>query len=209
MAFALAGCASLPPPTAVLNIGGVANLTTISGEGEVAACDTGPGNGLIDLWAERHGRGRFDADGALARAGRVDERRLAAMMRHPYFAQPAFAEQPPDGEEIPIPAPIVEDAQHAALLARQNDERRAVVEIGDERLVDHDMLARRQCRARKRGVRLVGRGDDDQVDRRVGDQRLGVPIYSRFGKAGAHRLALRTGDCGERQARLRRDQRYH
>jgi anhydro-N-acetylmuramic acid kinase len=84
---ARAAASGLPPPTAVLNIGGVANLTTISRSGEIAALDTGPGNGLIDLWAERHGRGRFDADGALARAGRVDAGRLAALMAHPYFDQ--------------------------------------------------------------------------------------------------------------------------
>ena len=86
---ALAEKSGLPPPTAVLNIGGVGNLTTIGRDGVVGASDTGPGNGLIDLWAERHGHGRFDADGALARAGRVDAARLAVMMRHPYFAQPA------------------------------------------------------------------------------------------------------------------------
>ena len=86
---ALAEKSGLPPPTAVLNIGGVANLTSISRSGEVTACDTGPGNGLIDFWAERHGLGRFDKDGALARAGHVDAVRLAAMMAHPYFALPA------------------------------------------------------------------------------------------------------------------------
>lgn len=86
---ALAAKSGLPPPTAVLNIGGVANLTAIGRDGEVAACDTGPGNGLIDLWVEQHDRGRFDADGALARAGRVNEARLRRMMAHPYFAQPA------------------------------------------------------------------------------------------------------------------------
>ena len=86
---ALAAKSGLPPPTAVLNIGGVANLTAISRDGVVTALDTGPGNGLIDLWAEQHGHGRFDADGALARSGKVDGARLAALMAHPYFQQPA------------------------------------------------------------------------------------------------------------------------
>ncbi len=85
---ALAAKAGLPPPTAILNLGGVANLTMIARDGAIAALDTGPGNGLLDLWAERHGRGRYDAGGALAAAGRVDEARLAAMMAHPYFAKP-------------------------------------------------------------------------------------------------------------------------
>ncbi len=86
---ALAAKSGLPPPTAVLNIGGVANLTTLARDGTVASLDTGPGNGLLDLWAERHGRGRFDAGGALARAGQIDDAILSRMMAHPYFAQPA------------------------------------------------------------------------------------------------------------------------
>ncbi len=75
----------LKPPIAVLNIGGVANLTLIAGDGGLTAFDTGPGNGLIDSWAEAHGRGRFDAGGALALAGRVHEDVVAAMLGHAHF----------------------------------------------------------------------------------------------------------------------------
>ncbi len=86
---ALLGRAGLPPPSAVLNLGGVANLTLTNAAGAITALDTGPGNGLLDLWAERHGRGRYDAGGALARAGRIDTAVLARLMAHPYFHQPA------------------------------------------------------------------------------------------------------------------------
>ncbi|WP_169055167.1 anhydro-N-acetylmuramic acid kinase [Azospirillum sp. TSH100] len=84
----------LPRPLAVLNIGGVANVSWIGpeaakGEAEVVACDTGPGNALIDDWVLRHGLGRFDAGGALAAAGRVDAAALATLMAHPYFGRPA------------------------------------------------------------------------------------------------------------------------
>ncbi|WP_451971312.1 anhydro-N-acetylmuramic acid kinase [Azospirillum endophyticum] len=86
----------LPRPLAVLNIGGVANVSWIGsdladgdGEADVVACDTGPGNALIDDWVMRHGLGRFDAGGALAAAGRVDGAALAALMAHPYFDRPA------------------------------------------------------------------------------------------------------------------------
>ncbi|MBY6260519.1 anhydro-N-acetylmuramic acid kinase [Azospirillum sp. 412522] len=84
----------LPRPLAVLNIGGVANVSWIGpespeGEAEVVACDTGPGNALIDDWVLRHGLGRFDAGGALAAKGRVDDAALAALMAHPYFGRPA------------------------------------------------------------------------------------------------------------------------
>ena len=78
----------LEKPVAVLNIGGVANVTWI-GEGRVVAFDTGPGNGPLDDWVERHTGRRFDLNGWLARDGVVDEAVLGRLMGHPYFARPA------------------------------------------------------------------------------------------------------------------------
>ena len=61
---------ALPRPLAVLNIGGVANVTWIGAEGAVLACDTGPGNGPLDDWVARHTGAAFDRDGrAGARRG--------------------------------------------------------------------------------------------------------------------------------------------
>jgi anhydro-N-acetylmuramic acid kinase len=76
-------------PLAVLNVGGVANVTWI-GEGADAlmAFDTGPGNAPVDDWALRHTGRPQDTDGALALAGRVDELALAELLAHPYFAAP-------------------------------------------------------------------------------------------------------------------------
>ncbi len=85
---ARAEASGLTPPLAVLNIGGVANITVIDAAGQVSAFDTGPGNGLIDQWVERHDLGRFDAEGRLASTGRIDPTALAELMRHPYFAAP-------------------------------------------------------------------------------------------------------------------------
>lgn len=73
---------------AVLNIGGIANITWIGRRGEVAAFDTGPGNCLLDA-AARSLLGRaFDPGGRTARRGRPDLAWLTARLRHPYFAQP-------------------------------------------------------------------------------------------------------------------------
>ncbi len=89
---------TLPPevkrPLAVLNIGGVANVTWIgpndsTGHGSLLAFDTGPGNALIDDWAQRHGGEPVDLGGALARAGRIDEDVLAELLSHPFFDLPA------------------------------------------------------------------------------------------------------------------------
>lgn len=82
-AFARAGC-----HRAVLNIGGIANLTLLPTEGPVRAFDTGPGNTLLDAWANRHLGQPFDRDGAWAAANRVDEELLAALLADPYFAAP-------------------------------------------------------------------------------------------------------------------------
>lgn len=79
----------LPRPLAVLNVGGVANVTWIGRDGSVIACDTGPGNALVDDWVLRRNGARYDADGALAARGRVDARALAALLDHPYFERPA------------------------------------------------------------------------------------------------------------------------
>lgn len=79
----------LPKPVAVLNIGGVANVTWIGLEGQLVAFDTGPGNGPLDDWTERHTGQRFDRDGALGRSGRVNEAVLRRLLDDPYFGLPA------------------------------------------------------------------------------------------------------------------------
>ena len=76
-------------PVAVLNIGGVANVTWIGGAGELIAFDTGPGNGPLDDWIARRAGAAFDRDGAIARAGRVAQSVLDRLLAHPYFARPA------------------------------------------------------------------------------------------------------------------------
>ena len=82
-------CAALPKPVGVLNLGGVANITFVGENGELVAFDTGPANGLVDSWIEAHTGARFDAGGALAASGRVDETVVTAMLDHPYFDLPA------------------------------------------------------------------------------------------------------------------------
>ena len=81
--------ADLPKPLAVLNIGGVANVTFIGDDGVLLACDTGPGNGPLDDWIGRHTGRRFDQDGALASSGTPDNHVLARLLSHAYFARPA------------------------------------------------------------------------------------------------------------------------
>jgi anhydro-N-acetylmuramic acid kinase len=73
---------------AILNIGGVANVTFVGTDGALLAFDTGPGNALIDDWARQHTGKGVDLDGKLAAAGRVDETRLSAALAKDWFAKP-------------------------------------------------------------------------------------------------------------------------
>ena len=85
--FHAALAAALPKPVAVLNVGGVANVTWIGEAGSVLAFDTGPGNALIDDWVRRHTGASADFDGALARVGRASEPHVGRFLDHPYFAR--------------------------------------------------------------------------------------------------------------------------
>jgi anhydro-N-acetylmuramic acid kinase len=81
---ALALSAGLEEPVAIVNIGGVANVTYINGE-EILAFDTGPGNAPLDDWAMAHIGEPVDRDGAMAAKGHVDEAILDAMLHHEFF----------------------------------------------------------------------------------------------------------------------------
>ncbi|WP_025885067.1 anhydro-N-acetylmuramic acid kinase [Asaia prunellae] len=72
-------------PVAILNIGGVANVTFIGRDGVILACDTGPGNALLDDWALQHTGIACDRNGSLARAGQVDRARLSTLLAAPFF----------------------------------------------------------------------------------------------------------------------------
>jgi anhydro-N-acetylmuramic acid kinase len=79
---------ALPKPVAVLNLGGVGNVTWI-GEGELSllAFDTGPGNAMLDDWVRRHTGQAADLDGALARSGQVSAPHVERFLASPYFAR--------------------------------------------------------------------------------------------------------------------------
>ena len=80
--------ADLEKPVAVLNLGGVGNLTYV-GEGDtLIAFDTGPANALVDDWMLAETGRRYDENGALAATGRVEETVLGAMLDNDWFDQP-------------------------------------------------------------------------------------------------------------------------
>ncbi len=96
---------ALPKPIAVLNLGGVGNLTWIGAEDDLVAFDSGPANGLVNQWVEQHTGAPFDRDGALAAAGEVHRDVLDTMLDTSWFDQPPpksldrhdFTDQPARG----------------------------------------------------------------------------------------------------------------
>ncbi len=79
----------LPKPLLVVNIGGVANATYLGADGAVLACDTGPGNALLDDFVQQRIGQPYDQDGALAARGEVRQDLLARWLAQPFFARPA------------------------------------------------------------------------------------------------------------------------
>lgn len=83
--FHRALAAGLEAPLAVLNLGGVGNVTWIGDDDSLLAFDTGPGNALIDDWAQAHTGRPVDVDGQLAGRGVVLRDAVEAFLHHSYF----------------------------------------------------------------------------------------------------------------------------
>jgi anhydro-N-acetylmuramic acid kinase len=91
---------------AVLNLGGIANLTLLGASGSVLGFDCGPANALLDGWCQRHRGAAFDEGGAWAATGRVIAPLLTALLAEPYF-------------DLPPPKSTGRDLFHLAWLDRQ------------------------------------------------------------------------------------------
>lgn len=112
---ALLGSAGARGDSAILNLGGVGNVTWWDGESDLVAFDTGPANAPINDFVKARGLGDMDRDGALAAAGTVDEERLARLLEHPYLA----ARYPKSLDRFDFTASMADglsDADGAALL---------------------------------------------------------------------------------------------
>lgn len=74
-------------PRAVLNLGGIANVTVLPARGAVTGFDTGPGNALMDEWVQLHRRVPVDRGGKWARRGTLHPGLLRALLADPYLRQ--------------------------------------------------------------------------------------------------------------------------
>jgi len=97
--------AELEKPLAVLNVGGVANVTWVGSDGSLIAFDTGPGNAMLDDWSYAHTGARYDDGGHLAASGHSDPEALRCLLDNAYFDRPppksldrnSFSSGPVDG----------------------------------------------------------------------------------------------------------------
>lgn len=87
-AFHLAMLGTADEDRAILNLGGIANLSLIGRDGHILGFDTGPANALLDSWCLRHQGQPYDKDGAFAASGQVDQALLARLIHDPWFALP-------------------------------------------------------------------------------------------------------------------------
>jgi anhydro-N-acetylmuramic acid kinase len=74
---------------AVLNVGGISNLSLLQRDGRCLGLDCGPGNVLMDFWCKQHTGAAYDDGGRWAASGQVIAPLLDVFLAHPYFAQPA------------------------------------------------------------------------------------------------------------------------
>jgi anhydro-N-acetylmuramic acid kinase len=95
-------------PIAFVNIGGISNVTFVPAEGDPVAFDSGPGNTLIDQWVAREGGVPFDAGGAIASEGGINESAIYAYLENSFFSKAGaksldrndFTLAPVDGLEL-------------------------------------------------------------------------------------------------------------
>ena len=74
---------------AIVNIGGIANITLLAKNGSVNGFDTGPGNGLMDAWCQKHWRIAYDDNGQKAALGQIDQPLLEQLLSEPWLQLPA------------------------------------------------------------------------------------------------------------------------
>ncbi|MDO3386712.1 anhydro-N-acetylmuramic acid kinase [Gilvimarinus sp. SDUM040013] len=73
---------------AIINIGGIGNISWLQPGQPALGFDTGPGNTLMDAWILKHQGKKYDANGNWAREGEPDSELLATLLEHPYLARP-------------------------------------------------------------------------------------------------------------------------
>lgn len=155
---------------AVINIGGISNLTALASDGATLGFDCGPGNALMDHWCQRHTGRAFDQDGAWAASGLVVNALLSALQAEPYFTQ-----SPPKSTGRDLFNPSWLDARLASLPSspRSQDVQATLAELTAWACAD----AVRQHAASARSVLVCGGGAlNGHVMQRLSSRLAGMTV---------------------------------
>ncbi len=145
---------------AVLNLGGIANLTSLPRKGEVTGFDSGPGNCLLDLWASKHLGSQFDAGGAWAAAGQVIPALLERMLQEPYFSAP-----PPKSTG----RDLFNDAWLRRMLRGGEEARDVQATLLELTARSVALAATRNCRGARRLIVCGGGAKNETLMRRIAE----------------------------------------
>lgn len=159
----------------VCNIGGIANLTVLPPQASnardaVLGFDSGPGNALMDYWVHTHRDTRYDADGAWARTGRIDETLLARLKAESFFAAP-----PPKstGRDLFNPAWLQQALGDALHAARPEDVQATLLALTADTITD----AVRAYAPQAESLLICGGGArNGALMARIAEQLPGMPV---------------------------------
>jgi anhydro-N-acetylmuramic acid kinase len=168
-AFHAAVLSSPSEARAVLNVGGIANVTWLPVAAAVAGFDTGPGNCLMDLWASVHLGKPMDAEGAWAAGARAD----IALLEN-FLAEPYFARRPPKSTGRDL---FNEDWLRARLPARHDARvvQATLLELTARSIAD---ALTRDCRGARRLLVCGGGVHNRALMARLGALLAPVPVES-------------------------------
>ncbi len=155
---------NLQLPTAILNIGGVANITWIGERADdILAFDTGPGNALIDDFVLRHTGKAFDEDGLHAKSGAID----VELVQH-WCAAPYFNRTPPKSLDR-----NAWDIHQVEQLSLANGAATLTAFT-----VESIILGVNACRQKPRGLYVAGGGRNNAYIMAQLSEKLGIPVKS-------------------------------
>jgi len=168
--------AHVPKPAAILNLGGLANLTLLASDGGLLAFDTGPANALLDGLARRVLGAAMDEDGAAAARGRADPDFVAELLRHPFLERAPPKSTGRDTFGAAWLDGIVADARRRGLLARGPDDLLATA-VDFVAATVADALVR-FAPERPRELLVAGGGALNPAQMAALARRTGIPVRS-------------------------------
>lgn len=115
--------------TAVLNIGGISNVSLLLPDQPIIGFDIGPGNTLLDQWIERHQGVSYDKNGEWGATGKINEALLNNLLDEPFFRQPPPKSTGREQFNLPWLAAKIEKTQEKTTALLLQDIQATLVEF--------------------------------------------------------------------------------